>query len=166
MAVLLGLVRYAAHAAASTYVEVKRAGEYRGDMTVLSPRPEIESVDGLTVGDVATGSGVAPSAVRFYEEHGVITAVRTSSNQRRFDNSAVPRIQIAKLAQRVGLTVREIAELFADMPADPTCADWSRVADNLVTEAQARMTDLTSNLELLTSDATFDEVGARLDAQH
>lgn len=133
---------------------------------MLSSRPETGGVEGLTVGDVAAGSGVAPSAVRFYEEHGVIRAVRTPSNQRRFDDSAVPRIQIAKLAQRLGLTVREIAELFADMPAEPTCADWSRVADHIVAEAQTRMSDLTSHLQLLTSDATFDEVGARLDAQH
>ncbi|TCP57540.1 MerR family redox-sensitive transcriptional activator SoxR [Tamaricihabitans halophyticus] len=121
---------------------------------------------GLTVGDVADRAGIAPSAVRFYEERGVIEAHRTSSNQRRFDDSAVPRIQIAKLAQRVGLTVREIAELFADMPAAPRCADWSRVADHLVAEAQARMTDLTSHVGLLTSDATFEEIGTRLGPAH
>lgn len=134
-------------------------------MTLVGSRTGAAVAEGLTVGDVAAGGGVAPSAVRFYEEHGVIRAERTSSNQRRFDSSAVPRIQIAKLAQQVGLTVREIAELFADMPAEPECEDWSRVADHLVTEAQTRMTNLTSHLELLTSKATFDEVGARLDAQ-
>ncbi|ALL79478.1 hypothetical protein AD006_29970 (plasmid) [Pseudonocardia sp. EC080610-09] len=134
-------------------------------MTVINSQRELGAVEGFTVGDVAAGSGVAPSAVRFYEEHGVINAVRTPSNQRRFDDSAVPRIQIAKLAQRLGLTVREVAELFADMPAAPTCEDWSRVADHLVAEAQARMTELTSHLELLTSDASFEEVGARLEAR-
>lgn len=132
---------------------------------VLSAQSEIGVLGRLTVGDVAAGSGVAPSAVRFYEEHGVITADRTSSNQRRFDESAVPRIQIAKLAQQIGLTVREIAELFAGMPTAPTCADWSRVADHLVAEGQTRMANLTCHLELLTSDASFDEVGARLEAQ-
>ena len=127
--------------------------------------PQSGAVEELTVGVVAAGSGVAASAVRFYEEHGVIRAVRTSTNQRRFDDSAVPRIQLAKLAQRIGLTVREIADLFAHLPRDPACADWSRVADHLVAEAHSRMTDLTLHLELLTSDATFDEVGASLDAR-
>lgn len=137
-------------------------------MTLTTPTTHSSSAttgEVFTVGDVAADSGVAPSAVRFYEEHGVITADRTSSNQRRFDKSAVPRIQIAKLAQQIGLTVREIAELFAGMPAAPTCADWSRVADHLLAEGQTRMANLTSHLELLTSDASFDEVGARLGDQ-
>src|SRR5699024_12263799 len=89
---------------------------YRGGMRVT--RPQSGAVEELTVGVVAAGSGVAASAVRFYEEHGVIRAVRTSTNQRRFDDSAVPRIQLAKLAQRIGLTVREIADLFAHLPRD------------------------------------------------
>src|SRR5699024_867068 len=127
--------------------------------------PQSGAVEELTVGVVAAGSGVAASAVRFYEEHGVIKAVRTSTNQRRFDDSAVPRIQLAKLAQRIGLTVREIADLFADLPHDPTCADWSWVADHLVAEAYSRMADLTLHADLLYSDASDDDVVGCLDAR-
>ncbi len=72
-----------------------------------------------TVRDVADESGVAPSAVRFYERHGVIVGIRTAGNQRRFDDAAACRIKVAKLAQRVGFTVREIADLFTDLPSDP-----------------------------------------------
>jgi MerR family redox-sensitive transcriptional activator SoxR len=100
----------------------------------------------LTVGDVAAESGVAASAVRFYEKHGVITAMRTASNQRRFDDSAACRIKVAKLAQRVGLTVREIAEVFADLPGDPSAEDWERVAATLIAEAEARTTELRARL--------------------
>lgn len=99
-----------------------------------------------TVGEVAADSGVAASAVRFYEQNGVITAVRTAGDQRRFDHSAACRIRVAKVAQRVGLTVREIAEVFAALPADPQPGDWARVADTLVAEAEARTAALRAHL--------------------
>lgn len=117
----------------------------------------------ITVGDVAASSGVAPSAVRFYDKHGVIHSVRTSSNQRRFDASAACRIQIARLAQRVGLTVREIAELFSPLPAEPEPEDWSRVADRLISQAEQRVTDLRAQLDALGSGDKLCEIGARLD---
>ncbi|MEG9227239.1 MerR family transcriptional regulator [Aeromicrobium sp. Sec7.5] len=117
----------------------------------------------LTVSDVAAESGVAPSAVRFYEKHGVINAVRTAGNQRRFDDSAVCRIRIAKLAQRVGLTVREIADLFAALPAHPGHEEWGRVGDQIVVQAEQRVADLKAQLEAMGSDSTLCEIGANLD---
>ncbi|NLG55605.1 MAG: MerR family transcriptional regulator [Rhodococcus sp.] len=118
----------------------------------------------FTVSDVAIESGVAPSTVRFYEKHGVINAVRTSGNQRRFDESAACRIQVAKLAQRVGLTVREIAELFSALPADPGPEEWGQVADQIVVEAEQRVADLKVQLDSLGSDAKLCELGAALDS--
>lgn len=103
----------------------------------------------LTVGDVADESGIAPSAVRFYERHGVISAQRTPGNQRRFDADAACRIKVAKLAQRVGFTVREIAETFEDLPADPQPADWARIAERLLAEARQRVDDLTRVIETM-----------------
>jgi DNA-binding transcriptional MerR regulator len=67
---------------------------------------------GKAVAEVARESGVAASAVRYYEEHGLIKAERTSGNQRRFSTTAPCQIKIALVAQRVGLTLREIAEHF------------------------------------------------------
>ncbi len=128
-------------------------------MTLTSPRLAY-----ATVSEVAADSGVAPSAVRFYEKHGVINAVRTAGNQRRFDESAACRIHVAKLAQRVGLTVREIAELFSALPADPGPEDWGRVAERIVTEAEQRVADLKARLELLGSGARLCELGAALDS--
>lgn len=117
-----------------------------------------------TVSEVAADSGVAPSAVRFYEKHGVVNAVRTAGNQRRFDESAACRIHVAKLAQRVGLTVREIAELFSALPADPGPEDWGRVAERIVTEAEQRVADLKTRLETLGSGARLCDLGAALDS--
>jgi MerR family redox-sensitive transcriptional activator SoxR len=106
-----------------------------------------------TVGEVAAESGVAPSAVRFYEQHGVITAVRTAGDQRRFDESAACRIRVAKVAQRVGLTVREIADIFASLPHDPEPQDWGRVAGTLIAEAEARTAALKTHLVAMQSGA-------------
>ncbi|MFD4293210.1 MerR family transcriptional regulator [Rhodococcus sp. NPDC058505] len=119
----------------------------------------------LTVREVAIESGVTSSAVRFYEKHGVIRAVRTAGNQRRFDDSAACRILVAKLAQRVGLTVREIAELFEQLPVDrhPDARDWDRIGAKLVNEAEHRVTRLKSQLAGLKSDTTLCEMGAHTD---
>lgn len=112
----------------------------------------------LSVSEVAAESGVSSSAVRFYEKRGVVTAVRTAGNQRRFDESAVCRIQVAKLAQHVGLTVREIAALFAALPTDPAPEDWERVAGRLVAEAERRMTSLRTQLDSLGSHGKLCEL--------
>ncbi len=111
-----------------------------------------------TVGEVAAEAGVAASAVRFYEQHGVIRAERTSGDQRRFDGSAACRIKVAKVAQRVGLTVREIAEVFADFPQEPSCEDWGRVAETLVAEAEARTAALRAYLAEMSSGAKLCEL--------
>lgn len=112
----------------------------------------------LTVGDIARDSGVAGSAVRFYEKYGVITAVRSPGNQRRFDESASCRIKVAKLAQRVGLTVREIVEVFADLPSEPTPEDWGRIADTLIQEAESRTAELRARLDDMRSGAKLCEI--------
>lgn len=114
----------------------------------------------LTVKDVAAAAGIAPSAVRFYEGHGLVTAHRTSGDQRRFDGTAACRIRVAKVAQRVGLTVREIAEIFETLPDDPKPADWGRVADVLVAEAEARTAALRAQLEELGSGTRLCDLDA------
>ncbi|OLT48976.1 hypothetical protein BJF85_11050 [Saccharomonospora sp. CUA-673] len=135
-------------------------------MTVTSPTVTRPAPTGehLSVSEVAEVAGIAPSAVRFYEKHGVIKAVRTPGNQRRFDDSAGCRVQVAKLAQRVGLTIKEIAALFDGLPPNPSPDHWDRIANRLVTEAQQRVEELKSHLEVLGSDALLCEAGATLDS--
>lgn len=112
----------------------------------------------LTVSEVAAEAGVAPSAVRFYENHGLITAARTSGNQRRFTEADPCRIKVAKVAQRVGLSVREIADLFAILPEEPGPQDWGQVARALVGEAQARVDALRATLDDLGSGTKLCEL--------
>ncbi len=128
-----------------------------GAMTTTAEIADVPAT--LTVRDVAADSGVAASAVRFYEKYGVITALRTPGNQRRFDESASCRIKVAKLAQRVGLTVREIAKIFADLPPEPGPEDWGRIADELITEAETRTAELRARLDEMLSGAKLCEIG-------
>lgn len=105
-----------------------------------------------TVADVARESGVAPSAVRFYEQHGLVRAVRTPGGARRFDATAACRIKVAKVAQRVGLSIREIVEVLEGLPAEPAPADWGVVCQRLVREAEERVAALHAQLDALGGD--------------
>lgn len=106
----------------------------------------------LTVGDVARASGVATSAVRFYERQGLIVSHRTAGNQRRYDEFAPCMVRICRVAQRVGLTVQEIVALFDSIPDEPTEQDWQHLTGSLVAEAERRIDDLRRALDDLGTD--------------
>ena len=84
----------------------------------------------LTIGQLAERAGVATSAIRFYESRGLIRSVRTSGNQRRYERSTLRRVAFIRTAQRVGLSLDEIAAALATLPENrtPTKADWSRLS--------------------------------------
>jgi len=84
----------------------------------------------LTIGQLAERAGVATSAIRFYESRGLIRAVRTTGNQRRFEQSTLRRIAFIRTAQRVGLSLDEVADALATLPENrtPTKADWARLS--------------------------------------
>jgi len=84
----------------------------------------------LTIGQLAERAGVATSAIRFYESRGLIQAVRTTGNQRRFEQATLRRIAFIRTAQRVGLSLDEVADALATLPEHrtPTKADWSRLS--------------------------------------
>jgi MerR family redox-sensitive transcriptional activator SoxR len=84
----------------------------------------------LTIGEFAARSGVAPSALRYYESLGLLRAARTGGNQRRYSRSELRRVAFVRIAQRVGLTLEEIAEALDGLPngRTPTKADWARLA--------------------------------------
>jgi MerR family transcriptional regulator, redox-sensitive transcriptional activator SoxR len=86
--------------------------------------------DHLTIGELSQRSGVAPSALRFYEDVGLVSAERTSGNQRRYPRHTLRRIAFIRAAQRVGLTLDEINAALSSLPAGrtPTKADWQRVS--------------------------------------
>ena len=84
----------------------------------------------LTIGEVARRSGVASSALRFYEERGLIASVRAGSGHRRYPRSVLRRIAFIVFAQRIGLTLEEIGAELAKLPANrsPTRQDWARLS--------------------------------------
>jgi MerR family redox-sensitive transcriptional activator SoxR len=90
----------------------------------------MRATDALTVSDVAHRSGFAPSALRFYEREGLIHAMRTSGNQRRYERNVLRRLAFIRAAQNVGLSLDEIAAALATLPdaRTPTRADWSRLS--------------------------------------
>lgn len=84
----------------------------------------------LSIGHLAQRSGVATSALRFYEERGLISSVRTSGNQRRYEQATLRRVAFIRAAQAVGLSLEEIGEALASLPAGrtPTMRDWHRIS--------------------------------------
>lgn len=86
--------------------------------------------DELTIGEVADRAGVATSAIRHYEQLGLVTSTRTTGNQRRFARSVLRRIAVIQAAQHVGLSLAEIRDAFSQFPAEhaPTKRDWARLA--------------------------------------
>ena len=86
----------------------------------------------LSIGDLSARSGVAPSALRFYESIGLITSSRSAGNQRRYAQATLRRVAFVRAAQRVGLSLEEIAEALATLPEGrtPTKADWARLSQS------------------------------------
>jgi len=84
----------------------------------------------LTIGEVADRCGIATSALRFYERIGLVHSVRSAGNQRRFHRDELRRIAFIKVAQQVGLSLDEVAEALATLPADrsPNKHDWERLS--------------------------------------
>jgi MerR family transcriptional regulator, redox-sensitive transcriptional activator SoxR len=87
-------------------------------------------VELLTIGDFAARSGVAPSALRYYERERLIRSTRTSGNQRRYQRTELRRVAFIKVAQQVGVSLDEIREALAALPENrtPTKADWTRLS--------------------------------------
>jgi MerR family redox-sensitive transcriptional activator SoxR len=84
----------------------------------------------LSIGELAARSGVATSALRYYEELGLLASERTAGNQRRYPRATLRRVAFIRSAQRVGLTLEEIADALATLPAGrtPTKQDWARLS--------------------------------------
>jgi MerR family redox-sensitive transcriptional activator SoxR len=84
----------------------------------------------LTIGALSERTGVAPSALRYYEAEGLISSTRSSGGQRRFARETLRRVSFIRVAQQVGLTLDEIHAALASLPDNrtPTKADWERLA--------------------------------------
>jgi MerR family transcriptional regulator, redox-sensitive transcriptional activator SoxR len=106
----------------------------------------------VTIGELSARSGVPPSALRFYEAQGLIKAVRTSGNQRRFARPTLRRIAFIRTAQRVGLSLDEIKAALDTLPDNrtPNKADWARLSRGW----QPRLDEQIARLEKLRDKLT------------
>jgi MerR family redox-sensitive transcriptional activator SoxR len=100
--------------------------------------------DLLTIQEISRRSGVAASALRFYEERGLITSQRSGAGHRRFPRAELRRIAFIVFAQRVGLSLEEIGAELAKLPASraPTGKDWSRLSSQWTSRIDERIAEL------------------------
>jgi MerR family transcriptional regulator, redox-sensitive transcriptional activator SoxR len=104
----------------------------------------------LTIGEVARRSGLAPSALRFYQDVGLIASERTPGGHRVFRRHVLRRLGVIRIAQRLGLSLEEIRDALEVLPPDraPTKAEWSRMSRAW----RRRLDERISTLEALRDD--------------
>ena len=106
----------------------------------------------LTIGDLADRTGLAVSAIRFYETKGLVTPVRNAGGQRRYLRSDIRRLSFVLIAQQLGFSIEDIRAALATLPAAraPSQKDWERISRNFrgqLDERIARMTRLRDYLD-------------------
>jgi MerR family redox-sensitive transcriptional activator SoxR len=112
----------------------------------------LQADDELSIGEVSDRTGVALSALRFYEAQGLISSTRSAGGQRRFPREVLRRIAFIRIAQQVGLSLDEIAAALAKLPGErtPTAADWARLSRAW----RSALDDRIKLLELVRDDLT------------
>lgn len=98
----------------------------------------------LTIGELSARSGVAPSALRFYEQQGLIHSTRTGGNQRRYDRTELRRVSFIRIAQQIGISLDRIRLALGELPDSrtPTKQDWARLSRSWRTELDHRILTL------------------------
>jgi|SRR5215469_3203393 len=98
----------------------------------------------LSIGELARRTGLSVSAIRFYEARGLVSAVRTAGNQRRFLRADIRRLSFALIAQRLGLSLAEIEAELGTLPKGraPTLGDWEAISRRIKGRLEARITML------------------------
>ena len=109
--------------------------------------------DELSIGEVAQRSGVAPSALRFYEHRGLIASARTDGNQRRYDRAVLRRIALIQAGRAAGISLAEIRAALAGLPTSrtPNRRDWERLSSRWRNDLDARIETLQALRERLTT---------------
>jgi MerR family redox-sensitive transcriptional activator SoxR len=107
----------------------------------------------LSIGEVSARSGVAPSALRFYERQGLIEAARSDGNQRRYDRAVLRRIAFIQAGRAAGVTLAEIRAALAGLPTrrTPSRKDWERLSNKWRDDLDARIETLQALRDRLTT---------------
>lgn len=109
--------------------------------------------DLLPIGEVARRAGLAASALRYYEDAGLVTSLRSDSGRRRYPRSILRRLAFIRAAQNVGLSLQEIRAALAELPEarNPTPADWARLSRSWRARLDEQIAGLTALREGLSS---------------
>jgi MerR family redox-sensitive transcriptional activator SoxR len=104
----------------------------------------MEPDDLLSVGEVSRRTGVAVSALHYYEQLGLIAATRTAGNQRRYPRFMIRRISLILVAKRLGIALSDVADVFATLPTDamPTSRDWHRLSKRWQSQLAAKKQEI------------------------
>lgn len=113
--------------------------------------PRLKPSDLLSIGEIARRTGLSVSAIRFYEEQRLIEPVRTGGNQRRFLRSDIRRLSFILIAQRLGLSLGEIAAHLATLPQGrtPNARDWEAISRAIREALDQRIAELTRTRDRL-----------------
>lgn len=113
--------------------------------------PRLKPSDLRSIGEIARRTGLSVSAIRFYEEQRLIEPVRTGGNQRRFLRSDIRRLSFILIAQRLGLSLGEIAAHLATLPQGrtPTARDWEAISRAIRAALDQRIAELTRTRDRL-----------------
>ena len=108
--------------------------------------------EGLTIGETAARSGVATSALRFYEAEGLISSTRTTGNQRRYERSTLRRIALIQAGKAAGISLDEIRDALTALPGEraPTKRDWERLSRRWRDDLDRRIATLNALRDRLT----------------
>jgi MerR family transcriptional regulator, redox-sensitive transcriptional activator SoxR len=112
----------------------------------------MQSADLVPIGEIAHRAGIASSALRFYEQVGLIESTRSPGGQRRYPRSVLRRLAFIRAAQNVGLSLDEIKTALATLPdaRTPTVADWTRLSRTWRARLDAQIDGLTALRDGLT----------------
>ena len=107
----------------------------------------------LTIGELSARSGVAPSALRFYERRGLIDATRTDGNQRRYERSTLRRLAFIQAGRAAGISLERIGAALGGLPATrtPSRRDWERLSNRWRDDLDARIETLQALRNRLTT---------------
>ncbi|WP_067682706.1 redox-sensitive transcriptional activator SoxR [Tsuneonella dongtanensis] len=109
----------------------------------------MRSTDLLTIGELARRTGLSVSAIRYYEDRGLVEPIRTGGNQRRFLRGDIRRLSFVLIAQGLGLSLGEIESELARLPQgrNPNAADWKRISGRVRAAIDAKIATLQKTRE-------------------
>lgn len=108
---------------------------------------------GLSIGQISDRTGLAPSAIRYYEDENLVAPFRNAGGQRRYDRADIRRLSFVMIAQQLGFSIKQIKDALASLPDNrtPTKADWERLSQQFRDDLDARIAQMEALRENLSS---------------